>query len=105
MGSTKTSVSYLSDLRPDFRPFEIDCGKIPGYRFKGNLRTELEAGRIEAKTAIDLLEDMLMIREMEEMIVKLRSGAYEPHHRFQLPRARRTFRSARKALPSARAAP
>ncbi len=78
MGSTKTSVSYLSDLRPDFRPFEIDCGKIPGYRFKGDLRSGLEAGRIEAKTAVALLEDMLMIREMEEMIVKLRSGAYEP---------------------------
>ncbi|MGA2476733.1 MAG: thiamine pyrophosphate-dependent enzyme, partial [Terriglobia bacterium] len=72
------SVVYLSDLRPDFRPFEIDCGKIPGYRFNGSLRTELAAGRIEARTAIDLLEDMLMIREMEEMIVKLRSGAYEP---------------------------
>ena len=28
--------------------------------------------------ALDLLEDMLMVREMEEMIVKLRSGAYEP---------------------------
>ena len=26
----------------------------------------------------NLLEDMLMIRELEEMIVKLRSGAYEP---------------------------
>jgi 2-oxoisovalerate dehydrogenase E1 component len=77
LGSTKTTVSYLSDLRPDFRPFEIDCGKIPGYRFKGDLRSELEAGRIEAKTAVALLEDMLMIREMEEMIVKLRSGAYE----------------------------
>ena len=72
------SVGYLSDLRPDFRPFELDCGKIHGYRFNGNLRTELEAGRIEASTASDLLEDMLMIREMEEMIVKLRSGAYEP---------------------------
>ena len=56
------SVSYLSDLRPDFKPFEIDCGNIPGYRFRGNLRTELEAGRIEATTAIALLEDMLMIR-------------------------------------------
>ena len=72
------TVGYLSDLRPDFRPFEIDCGTIPGYRFQGNLRTELEAGRIEAETAIDLLEDMLMIREMEEMIVNVRSGAYEP---------------------------
>lgn len=28
--------------------------------------------------AIALLEDMLIVRELEEMIVKLRSGAYEP---------------------------
>jgi 2-oxoisovalerate dehydrogenase E1 component len=56
----------------------MDCGSICGYLFRGNLRTEMEAGRIDAKTAIDLLEDMLMTREMEEMIVKLRSGAYEP---------------------------
>ena len=72
------TVGYLSDLRPDFKPFEMNCGSICGYLFRGNLRTEMEAGRIDAKTAIDLLEDMLMTREMEEMIVKLRSGAYEP---------------------------
>jgi len=27
---------------------------------------------------VGLLEDMLMIRELEEMIVTVRSGAYEP---------------------------
>jgi len=70
--------NYLSDLRPDFSSFEIDCGTIPAYRFKGNLRTELKAGALDRETAIDLLEDMLMVREMEQMIVKLRSGAYEP---------------------------
>ena len=98
------SVAYLSDLRPDFRPFEIDCGKIPGYRFKGNLRTEFDAGRIEAKTAIALLEDMLMIREMEEMIVKLRP-APTSLSRISITGGRRMFRSARKALPWERAAP
>jgi len=72
------NVAYLSDLRPSFEPFEIDCGKIRAYQFRGNLRTELDAGRVDAKTAIAILEDMLMTREMEEMIVKLRSGAYEP---------------------------
>ena len=72
------TVGYLSDLRPDFRPFEMDCGKIYGYLFRGNLSSELETSRITAPTAIALLEDMLMVREMEEMIVKLRSGAYEP---------------------------
>ena len=70
--------AYLSDTRPDFTPFEIDCGKIPAFRFQGNLQSELAAGRIEPATAVDLLEDMLMVREMEDMIVRLRAGAYEP---------------------------
>lgn len=70
--------SYLSDSRPDFRSFEIDCGKIVAYRYQGTLKEELERGRLDKAGALDLLEDMLMVREMEEMIVKLRSGAYEP---------------------------
>jgi len=69
---------YLSNTTPDFTPFEIDCGRIPAYQFQGNLRSELAARRITLALAVELLEDMLMIREMEEMIVKLRSGAYEP---------------------------
>jgi len=69
--------AYLQDSRPDFAPFEIDCGKIPAFRFQGSLRTELATGRITGATATGLLEDMLMIRELEEMIVTVRSGAYE----------------------------
>ncbi len=70
--------NYLSDSRPDFSPFEIDCGKIPAYRYQGDLRSELESGRLNAVEAVSLFEDMLAVRELEEMIVKLRSGAYEP---------------------------
>ncbi|MCF7847449.1 MAG: hypothetical protein K9M45_01265, partial [Kiritimatiellales bacterium] len=69
--------NYLSDMRPEFTPHEIDCGKIPAYQYKGNLKTEL-AGGLPKEEAVRLLENMLMIREMEGMIVKLRSGAYEP---------------------------
>jgi len=72
------SPTYLSDMRPQFKPFEIDCGKISAYRFKGGLKQELAAKKITKAEAVNLLEDMLMIRELEEMIVKLRSGAYEP---------------------------
>jgi len=73
-----TEPTYLSDSRPDFMPFEINCGKIIAYRYKGDLKQELAKKRITKADAISLLEDMLMIRELEEMIVKLRSGAYEP---------------------------
>ncbi|RPI24238.1 MAG: pyruvate dehydrogenase [Acidobacteria bacterium] len=70
--------AYLSNSRPDFQPFTIHCEDIPAYRFSGSLRTELESGRLTDKQALELLEDMLMVREVEEMIVRLRSGAYEP---------------------------
>ncbi len=70
--------NYLSDSRPKFAPFEIDCGKIPAYRYKGNVQSELDAKTLTRAEAVSILEDMLVIRELEEMIVKLRSGAYEP---------------------------
>ena len=72
------SSNYLSDSRPSFQPHEIDCGKIPAYRYQGSLQAELSAGTISPTEAVAVLEDMLVIRELEEMIVKLRSGAYEP---------------------------
>ena len=70
--------NYFSDSRPDFSPCEIDCGAIKCYEFKSDLRKEIASGRLDRKTAVQLLEDMLTIREFEEMIVKLRSGAYQP---------------------------
>jgi 2-oxoisovalerate dehydrogenase E1 component len=70
--------AYLQDSRPDFAPFEINCGTIPAFRYQGNLQSELALGRIDAANAVTLLEDMLMIRELEDMIVTVRSGAYEP---------------------------
>jgi 2-oxoisovalerate dehydrogenase E1 component len=70
--------AYLQDSRPDFAPFEINCGTIPAFRYQGNLQSELASGRLDGPVAVGLLEDMLMIRELEEMIVTVRSGAYEP---------------------------
>jgi 2-oxoisovalerate dehydrogenase E1 component len=74
----KKTTNYLSDSRPKFTPFEINCGTIPAYRYQGSLQSELKAKTISRDEAIAILEDMLVIRELEEMIVKLRSGAYEP---------------------------
>ncbi|HEX7569031.1 MAG TPA: dehydrogenase E1 component subunit alpha/beta [Verrucomicrobiae bacterium] len=74
----KKSPNYLSDSRPKFAPFEINCGKIPAHRYTGDLKSELKNKTITPEEAVAILEDMLVIRELEEMIVKLRSGAYEP---------------------------
>ncbi len=70
--------AYRSDARPDFEPFEESCGTITGFAFAGDLASEVAAGRIEGAAALDLLDDMLSIRELEEMIVRLRSGGYDP---------------------------
>lgn len=70
--------NYFSNSKPDFTPGNIACGNIPCYQYQGSLKTELTSGKIARAEAIQLLEDMLMIREFEEMIVKLRSGAYSP---------------------------
>src|SRR5664280_3779478 len=69
---------HLSDMRPQFKPFTIDCGKIPAFQYTGNLQQELAAKTITTDAALALFEAMLIIREFEEMIVKLRSGAYQP---------------------------
>ncbi len=70
--------NYLSNSKPDFTPGRIDCGSIACYQYRGGLKSELESGRLTPAAARQLLEDMLTIREFEEMIVKLRSGAYTP---------------------------
>jgi len=74
--------NYLSNSRPDFKPYETDCGKIRAYTYKGNLECELASGGISKDNAVALFEDMLMIRELEEMIVKLRQGMYQPINGF-----------------------
>ena len=70
--------THLSDLRPRFEPFSIHFGAIPAYRYAGDVGSEIAGKTLTREEAEALLEDMLTIREFEEMIVRLRSGAYEP---------------------------
>jgi 2-oxoisovalerate dehydrogenase E1 component len=72
-----TEPIYRSDTRPDFAPFVEELGSIRGFAYAGDLRFELASGRLTAAGALDLLDDMLAIRELEEMIVRLRSGGYD----------------------------
>ncbi len=68
--------TFLNNGTPSFTPATLDCGAIPAYAYTGDLASEIAARRITPGQALDLFEDMLMIREFEEMIVKLRTGAY-----------------------------
>ena len=71
------TVAYRSDLRPDMVPFVEDLGTIRGFQYEGSLATEIAAGTMTRPEALELLDDMLSIREMEEMIVRLRGGGYD----------------------------
>ncbi len=73
-----TETAYRSDTRPDFEPFEESLGSISGFVYTGDLRSELGSGRLTTSSALGVLDDMLGIRELEEMIVRLRSGGYDP---------------------------
>jgi len=70
--------TYHSDSRPDFEPFETALGTIVGFSYRDDLATELAAGTVSTARALELFDDMLAIRELEEMIVRLRSGGYDP---------------------------
>ncbi len=70
--------TYRSDTRPDVAPFEESCGSIGGFAYRGDAASEIAAGSLTSSEALALLDDMLAIRELEEMIVRLRSGGYDP---------------------------
>ncbi len=72
-----TELVHLSDSRPDFTPFAEELGSIRGFVFDGDLTSELAVGNLTRTQALDLLDDMLAVRELEEMIVRLRSGGYD----------------------------
>jgi 2-oxoisovalerate dehydrogenase E1 component len=70
--------TYRSDARPDFVAFEDPCGTITGFGYAADLAVEIAADGSAGAGGLDLLDDMLAIRELEEMIVRLRSGGYDP---------------------------
>ncbi len=67
-----------ADLAPTTRPFTIRPPEIRGFAYNGDLASEFRGRRLTSGAAVDLLDDMLAVRELEEMIVRLRSGGYEP---------------------------
>jgi 2-oxoisovalerate dehydrogenase E1 component len=58
-------------------PFVEPLGSIAGFAYDGDVASEIAAGTLTADEALELLDDMLAIRELEEMIVRLRSGGYD----------------------------
>jgi len=63
---------------PDFEPRDLTFPALPAFRYSGDLRQEMAAGRLTAADALDMLEWMLSIRAFEEMIVALRMQSFAP---------------------------
>jgi 2-oxoisovalerate dehydrogenase E1 component len=55
----------------------MSTGTIRGFTYDGSLGTELASKELSAGEALALFDDMLAVRELEEMIVRLRSGGYD----------------------------
>jgi len=70
--------AFHSDGRPDITPFEADLGTLRGFVPVPDLEAWLAAGRLTPAAALATYDDLLAIRELEEMIVRLRSGGYDP---------------------------
>jgi 2-oxoisovalerate dehydrogenase E1 component len=63
------------DVKADFNPGFIEREvKIPVFQYTKTAKDELDAGNITPQECIDLLECMLLIRNLEEMIVELKDN-------------------------------
>jgi 2-oxoisovalerate dehydrogenase E1 component len=69
--------NYYSDLGPDFKARTVKIDDIPAYAYNKSLKDEVKSGNVTKEEIVELYESMLVIREFEEMILKLRTGAYD----------------------------
>ena len=76
--SKHETINFYSDAGPDFTPGTLTTPDIPTYVYDKDLASALKSRKVSKAGAVRLYESMLVIREFEEMILKLRTGAYEP---------------------------
>ena len=61
---TDTRTLYLSDMRPEFESFTIQPPEVKGFQYSGDLAYEIRSHHLDGAAAIDLLDDMLAIRDL-----------------------------------------
>ena len=69
--------NYYSDLGPDFKKRTYKLQPVEGYAYNKMIKDDLKDGEVRKEDILELYECMLVVREFEEMILKLRTGAYE----------------------------
>lgn len=66
------------EIRFNYKPSQIEFNSIPVFSYQKSLGGEIKSGRIDSSILVNLLEDMLIIRTFEEMVVEIKAGVYAP---------------------------
>ena len=74
-------MDVLAEFQPGFVKREAE---IPVFQYDKSLKEELDAGNITREMCLDILDSMLLIRNLEQMIVELKEnkGRYGPLRQF-----------------------
>ena len=68
--------NFINERGPNFKAGKIELDAIPTYQYNKGIKKEMKAG-MKKEDLEEIYESMLVIREFEEMILKLKNGAYE----------------------------
>ena len=59
------------------KPAMLELPSIPVFQYERGIQEEVDAGNLTRRDALELLEEMLMIRALEDMIAELKAGAFQ----------------------------
>ena len=65
-------------LKNVIKPGKISFSSIPVFKYDRTIKEEFNEGYLSRKRCLELLEQMLMIRALEEMLAEIISGIYKP---------------------------
>ena len=65
-------------VSPKTKRTELNFKSIPVFDYKNTINAEIEGGILTRKRCLELLEQMMMIRALEEMIEGIVAGIYKP---------------------------
>lgn len=64
------------EIKFQYKPSKIQFNSIPVFTYQKSLEEETKNSNITSEQLVDLLEDMLIIRTFEEMVVEIKAGVY-----------------------------
>ncbi|MFO7928324.1 MAG: thiamine pyrophosphate-dependent enzyme, partial [Candidatus Humimicrobiaceae bacterium] len=62
----------------DYEPTKLSFGTIPAYSYQKDLNDEIKKGKLTRESALNLLEQMYMVRTLEDMLAQIKAGIYKP---------------------------